>query len=565
MCEQIRSASNSPRDTPTIQTLLNPHLTSTINTSRSSTESKSPLPAPSKRSFADLDEPDPLSRPGTTKRLRIETEEEQEAKTVQQQQQPLPIKRLHASFLVPSSSAPKRYCPESVDSFVIQWVESGSESDYRWDTVLGSVLEPYRERQYLSDTLLARSDRDLVPRRLIKTTNTFFEAKPDDLKEVEKTKQMDYVHYVQLIHVIVYNAKFEALTCSDIYASMIRMSPPADRRPRNQVLTNVSRALSMSGLFHKEGKRVETMDRNKPRTSHLWVVNNNCRNAVELDAKRFMGEAAEKGAEEDPRDSRRTLPELVVSALESGPKTIEGIRELVPRGCCPVGIDRIACRHNFRRQGDLYILPEEKKQMRFKNPASRKRHLSFSAPPARKRRGIDHLSDGASSTPTHTPGLSVQRSNAISSIDHEEPEKNDNEEDTFPDTSPDHDLQEKWPEDDPNVTEFELLRWGIGATIPPGDQEQAMEMYGRLKLLYKASVFYGKQGAGLKEIKERFVSSAYLDELLYNLHVEEHQNRERADMGDGWPAMIYFVELYYLTSINCSSPSPFSSRHRCHQ
>ncbi len=55
-----------------------------------------------------------------------------------------------------------------------------------------------------------RANRSML--RSLRTTNTFFEAKPDGWKEIEKTKQMDYVHYVQLIHVIVYNAKFEALT-----------------------------------------------------------------------------------------------------------------------------------------------------------------------------------------------------------------------------------------------------------------------------------------------------------------------------------------------------------------
>ncbi|KAH8760748.1 hypothetical protein BGZ57DRAFT_708133, partial [Hyaloscypha finlandica] len=102
--------------------------------------------------------------PGTTKRLRIETKEaEQEAKTVQRQPKPLPLKRPHASFLedlvdpLPSSPAPKRYRPESVDSFVTQWVESASGS------------ESYRERHCRSDTFLGHSDGDTIPRRLTKS------------------------------------------------------------------------------------------------------------------------------------------------------------------------------------------------------------------------------------------------------------------------------------------------------------------------------------------------------------------------------------------------------------
>jgi hypothetical protein len=74
--------------------------------------------------------------------------------TVQQQPKPLPLKRPHASLLedlvdpLPSSPAPKRYCPESVDSFVTQWVESASGS------------ESYRERHW---------DGDIIPRRRTKS------------------------------------------------------------------------------------------------------------------------------------------------------------------------------------------------------------------------------------------------------------------------------------------------------------------------------------------------------------------------------------------------------------
>ena len=84
-------------------------------------------------------------------------------KTVQQQPKPLPLKRPHALFLedsvdpLSSSPAPKRYRPESVDSFVTQWVESASGS------------ESYRERHCRSDTLLGHSDGDLIPRRLTKS------------------------------------------------------------------------------------------------------------------------------------------------------------------------------------------------------------------------------------------------------------------------------------------------------------------------------------------------------------------------------------------------------------
>ncbi|KAG9231490.1 hypothetical protein BJ875DRAFT_117032 [Amylocarpus encephaloides] len=114
-----------------------------------------------------------------TKRLRIETEEaEQEASTCphtsqrrmekfvqtsQQQPKPLPPKRSHASFLedlvdqLHSSPALKRYRPESVSSFVTQWVKSTSGS------------ESYRERHYRSDTLLGHSDDDLISRRPTKS------------------------------------------------------------------------------------------------------------------------------------------------------------------------------------------------------------------------------------------------------------------------------------------------------------------------------------------------------------------------------------------------------------
>lgn len=83
--------------------------------------------------------------------------------TIQQQPKPLPLKRSLASFLEdsvdphPSSLASKRYRPESVDSFVTQWVESASG------------LESYRERHCRSDTLLGHSDGDLISRRLTKS------------------------------------------------------------------------------------------------------------------------------------------------------------------------------------------------------------------------------------------------------------------------------------------------------------------------------------------------------------------------------------------------------------
>jgi hypothetical protein len=53
-----------------------------------------------------------------------------EAHKTAQRPQPLPLNRPHASFLedfvgqLPSSPAPKRYCPEAVDSLVTRWVEA---------------------------------------------------------------------------------------------------------------------------------------------------------------------------------------------------------------------------------------------------------------------------------------------------------------------------------------------------------------------------------------------------------------------------------------------------------
>ncbi len=76
---------------------------------------------------------------------------------IQQRQQPnpLPLERPHASFLEGNWSI--RYHPESVESFVTQWVESTSG------------LESYRERHCKSDTFLSHSDDDPIPRRLTKS------------------------------------------------------------------------------------------------------------------------------------------------------------------------------------------------------------------------------------------------------------------------------------------------------------------------------------------------------------------------------------------------------------
>jgi hypothetical protein len=76
------------------------------------------------------------------------------------QPKPLPLKRLHATFLedfvdqLSSSPALKRYRPESA---VTQWLESNSG------------LESYRERHCRSDTLLGHSNGDIIPRRLTKS------------------------------------------------------------------------------------------------------------------------------------------------------------------------------------------------------------------------------------------------------------------------------------------------------------------------------------------------------------------------------------------------------------
>ncbi len=79
---------------------------------------------------------------------------------VKKQPKPLSLKRRHASFLEPFAdrcSALIRYLPESVNSFVTQWVELG------WDS------EVYRERNCRSDTLVTHWHDDIIPRRLTKS------------------------------------------------------------------------------------------------------------------------------------------------------------------------------------------------------------------------------------------------------------------------------------------------------------------------------------------------------------------------------------------------------------
>ena len=80
-----------------------------------------------------------------------------------QQPKPLPLKRPYASFLgesvdrSPSSPALKKCRPETVDTFVTQWVESISGS------------ESYRKRHCRSDSLLTHSHGDPISRRLTKS------------------------------------------------------------------------------------------------------------------------------------------------------------------------------------------------------------------------------------------------------------------------------------------------------------------------------------------------------------------------------------------------------------
>ncbi|TVY85513.1 hypothetical protein LSUE1_G004890 [Lachnellula suecica] len=127
-----------------------------------------PKPSPSriasKRSFEASEKPNHSS---PQKRMRLGTEEADcSAESIPQQPKPLRAKRPYASFLEspvelsPSSPTRKRYCPESVDSSVVQWVESAPAS------------KSYRERHCRSDTFLAQPDADIICRRLTKSAPT---------------------------------------------------------------------------------------------------------------------------------------------------------------------------------------------------------------------------------------------------------------------------------------------------------------------------------------------------------------------------------------------------------
>lgn len=129
--------------------------------------------------------------------------------TVQHQPKSLPLKRPHASFLedlvdpLSSSSAPKRYRPESVDRFVTQWVESASES------------ESYRERHCRSDTLLSHSDGDLIPRRLTKSAPNMDFARDTDGYVVPPTPPRSDSVRADAED----NSRFDSIGQSDIAAS----------------------------------------------------------------------------------------------------------------------------------------------------------------------------------------------------------------------------------------------------------------------------------------------------------------------------------------------------------
>lgn len=99
-----------------------------------------------------------------------ESRAEGQARAIVLQPRPLSLKRLYyiyASFLN-SNPAPERYRPESVDTFVTQWVESSSGS------------ESYRERHCRSDGFLGQSDGDLISRKLTKSApNMEYTKDPD--------------------------------------------------------------------------------------------------------------------------------------------------------------------------------------------------------------------------------------------------------------------------------------------------------------------------------------------------------------------------------------------------
>ncbi|TAQ90076.1 hypothetical protein B7494_g1587 [Chlorociboria aeruginascens] len=107
------------------------------------------------------------------KRFRIETEKvEQEARYFNISScRSTTNEEFCANCIATATAKAFPFQASSVDKFVTQWIESGSELDCRSDTLFGSELESYRERHCQSDTLLGHLDRDLIPRRLTKSAS----------------------------------------------------------------------------------------------------------------------------------------------------------------------------------------------------------------------------------------------------------------------------------------------------------------------------------------------------------------------------------------------------------
>ncbi|CZR65236.1 uncharacterized protein PAC_15136 [Phialocephala subalpina] len=356
-----------------------------------------------------------------------------------------------------------------------------------------------------------------------------------------------------LVSVTFCNAKFEALSANRIYESILRIYPEAAQKASKTVIGGINEHLKNSGRFRRVGKSVEekTKSGHFPKGKDLWSVEKSQRRNVKLQAKAFINQETDhqetdtdhqetdtdhqetdtdhQETDTDHYDSERTNSQLVVLALKDGPKTLDNMYQWISRKqlLSRAQIARAARSLKLERQGDLYVLRDGIK-------LSRKRCLS--APTSKAKRIRTNIIQGIYPTflVTNTISCSPQPcaddmyiGSEIDNPQEEDPEENDLE-------------QNDSHEDNPKDTDPGLLIGGIGTLIQPGDQgQQAKEMHQRLVLLHKASFYYGSGGAGLEEIRNKFVSDGFVHELVYNIHVEEKWARERADMGDGFTAIAH--------------------------
>ncbi|CZR65279.1 uncharacterized protein PAC_15179 [Phialocephala subalpina] len=323
--------------------------------------------------------------------------------------------------------------------------------------------------------------------------------------ETDKHKLRTRIPIDRLIAIAFYKASFAPLSAHGIYESSKEIYRDPSLSKAKFVATITAHLKRKNDRYIIVGETVEQMTKTRyiPKAKELWSVIQDQQKTVTLLASSILNQ------ETNNDDPGIPFPDLVRLARANGQKTYDDIYEWITAKY-PI---HVGARKKIR-------------------DAAGRIRVGIS----RKRPQLSALSSPNEESPTsflsaYAPDLStVRRSDTLSSS----PCTNYNRLGRAEtDDSETH---------DPKKGDPDLVNNGVGDPIQSRDQEkQAKEMHKRLILLHRASFYYGNEGDGLDEIRNEMVSHSFLNELLYSLHVEEKQARERVHMGDGWMLMAHFA------------------------